>query len=51
VILSLVRDGRLGLDDTVGRWLPGVLPDADRVTVRQLLNQTAASSASRRTPL
>lgn len=40
VVLSLVRDGRLKLGDTVGALLPGVLPQADAVTVRQLLQHT-----------
>ena len=26
VILQLVADGRMRLDDTVERWLPGMLP-------------------------
>jgi D-alanyl-D-alanine carboxypeptidase len=40
LILRLVADGKLGLDDTVQRWLPG-LPAGDRITVRQLLNHTS----------
>ncbi|MEW2415516.1 serine hydrolase domain-containing protein [Streptomyces sp. NPDC046866] len=36
VLLQLVAEGRLGLDDPVGRHLPGLLPD-DRITVRHLL--------------
>ncbi|MET8688183.1 serine hydrolase domain-containing protein [Streptomyces sp. NPDC004732] len=45
VVLQLVAEGRLGLDDKVGRWLPGVVEgnghDGDRITVRQLLNHTS----------
>jgi D-alanyl-D-alanine carboxypeptidase len=41
VALQLVGEGRLRLDDTVGEWLPGVLPQADAVTLRQLLNHTS----------
>ena len=41
VALSLVSEGRLGLDDTVGQWLPGVWPKADAVTVREMLGHTA----------
>ena len=41
VVLQLVDEGRLRLDDTVERWLPGVVPDGDRITVRQLLNHTS----------
>lgn len=41
--LLLVRDGRLRLDDTVERWLPGLLPD-DHVTIRDLLGHTSGLS-------
>jgi D-alanyl-D-alanine carboxypeptidase len=41
VVLQLVAEGRLSLSDTVERWLPGILPYGDRVTVRQLLNHTS----------
>lgn len=41
VVLQLVADGLLSLDDTVERWLPGILPYADQITVRQVLNHTA----------
>ena len=41
VVLQLVGEGRLRLDDPVERWLPGVVPDGHRITVRQLLNHTS----------
>ncbi|POM27871.1 D-alanyl-D-alanine carboxypeptidase precursor [Actinomadura rubteroloni] len=41
VLLQLEAEGRLSLDDTVARWLPGALRDGDKVTVRQLLNHTS----------
>ncbi|WP_338399814.1 serine hydrolase domain-containing protein [Streptomyces caatingaensis] len=45
VLLQLESEGRLSLDDTVERRLPGVLRgnghDGRRVTVRQLLNHTS----------
>ena len=41
VVLQLVGEGRLALDDPVGRWLPGLVPDGDTITVRQLLNHTS----------
>ncbi|RMI40880.1 serine hydrolase domain-containing protein, partial [Streptomyces triticirhizae] len=45
VVLQLVGEGRLSLDDTVERWLPGVVRgnghDGDRITVRQLLRHTS----------
>jgi D-alanyl-D-alanine carboxypeptidase len=41
VVLQLVGEGRLGLDDTLDRWLPGIVPNSDRITVRQLLQHTS----------
>jgi D-alanyl-D-alanine carboxypeptidase len=45
VVLQLVGEGRLSLDDTVDRWLPGVVRgegnDGRKVTVRQLLQHTS----------
>jgi D-alanyl-D-alanine carboxypeptidase len=41
VVLQLVAEGRLSLSDTVERWLPGILPYGDQVTLRQLLNHTS----------
>ncbi|WP_326660128.1 serine hydrolase domain-containing protein [Streptomyces sp. NBC_00385] len=45
VVLQLVGEGRLSLEDTVERWLPGVVggdgPDGGSVTVRQLLQHTS----------
>ena len=41
VVLQLVGEGRLSLSDTVERWLPGILPYGDQITVRQLLNHTS----------
>jgi D-alanyl-D-alanine carboxypeptidase len=41
VVLQLVGEGRLRLNDTVERRLPGVLPEGRRITVRQLLNHTS----------
>lgn len=44
-LLKLEAEGRLSLDDSVERWLPGVLDgngyDGHSVTVRQLLNHTS----------
>jgi D-alanyl-D-alanine carboxypeptidase len=43
-LLQLVGEGRLSLEDTVERWLPGLVAgngnDGSRITVRQLLQQT-----------
>ena len=41
VILQLVDEGSLSLDDSVSHFLPAVLPDGGRITIRQLLNHTA----------
>jgi D-alanyl-D-alanine carboxypeptidase len=41
VALQLVGEGRLRLDDTLGRRLPGVLPYGEAITLRQLLNHTS----------
>ena len=41
VVLQLVDEGRLGLDDDVRGYLPGLLPYAETVTVRQLLDHTS----------
>ena len=41
VVLQLVGEGKLRLDDTVERRLPGVVPNGGRITIRQLLNHTS----------
>ncbi|MGW0179043.1 serine hydrolase domain-containing protein [Nocardia sp. NPDC003345] len=41
VVLQLVSEARIGLDDPVERWLPGVVPGAPLITVRQLLANTS----------
>ncbi|MEV5429208.1 serine hydrolase domain-containing protein [Streptomyces sp. NPDC052701] len=45
VLLQLEAEGRLSLDDTVEKWLPGVVRgnghDGSRITVRRLLNHTS----------
>jgi D-alanyl-D-alanine carboxypeptidase len=45
VVLQLVAEGRLSLDDTVERWLPGVVTgngnDGSKITVRRLLQHTS----------
>ncbi|MGW1991874.1 serine hydrolase domain-containing protein [Embleya sp. NPDC001921] len=49
VVLQLVDEGRFHLDDTVEKWLPGVVPGGHRITVRQLLNHTSGVPDYRRT--
>lgn len=45
VLLQLEAEGRLSLDDTVEKWLPGAVHgnghDGARITLRQLLNHTS----------
>lgn len=41
VVLQLAGEGRLGISDTVERWLPGLVPGGGATTVRQLLNHTS----------
>lgn len=41
VALNLVRDGKLGLDDTIAQRLKGMPRAWGRVTVRQMLNHTS----------
>ena len=41
VVLQLVGEGRLALDDSVERRLPGLVPNGANITIRQLLNHTS----------
>jgi D-alanyl-D-alanine carboxypeptidase len=41
VVFQLVGEKRLALGDTVERWLPGLVAEGDRITVRQLLGHTS----------
>jgi D-alanyl-D-alanine carboxypeptidase len=41
VVLQLAAEHRLTLDDTVERWLPGVVPGGDAIRLRMLLNHTS----------
>jgi D-alanyl-D-alanine carboxypeptidase len=41
VMLQLAAEGKLGLDDSIERWLPGVVPNGAQITLRQLLNHTS----------
>ena len=40
LLLKYVDQGKVSLDDTIDEWLPG-LPNADRVTLKMLANQTS----------
>ncbi len=39
-LLLLKDDGKLSMDDTVAKWLPGI-SGGDRITIRQLLSHTS----------
>ncbi|MER5638527.1 serine hydrolase domain-containing protein [Kitasatospora sp. NPDC002227] len=45
VLLQLEAEGRLSIDDSVAKWLPGAVNangyDGSKITVRQLLNHTS----------
>jgi D-alanyl-D-alanine carboxypeptidase len=41
VVLQLAREKTLALDDTVAKYLPGVVPNAQKITIRQLLDHTS----------
>ena len=41
VVLQLVAEGKLSLDDSVEQRLPGLVPNGEKITIRQLLNHTS----------
>jgi D-alanyl-D-alanine carboxypeptidase len=41
VVLQLEAEGRLDIDDSVERWLPGLVPNGSSITLRELLNHTS----------
>jgi D-alanyl-D-alanine carboxypeptidase len=41
VVLQLAGEGRIDLDATVEHYLPGIVRDGDKITVRELLQQTS----------
>jgi D-alanyl-D-alanine carboxypeptidase len=41
LVLRLAEDDRLSLDDSVERWLPGLVPNGETISVRQLLQHTS----------
>jgi D-alanyl-D-alanine carboxypeptidase len=40
-VLRLAAEGKLGLEDSVQRWLPGLVPNGERITIRELLNHSS----------
>jgi CubicO group peptidase (beta-lactamase class C family) len=41
VVLQLVTEQRLRLTDSIERWLPGLLPHGERITIEHLLRHTS----------
>jgi D-alanyl-D-alanine carboxypeptidase len=41
VVLQLSAEGTLRLDDSLERWLPGLVPNSQAITLRHLLNHTS----------
>lgn len=41
VAMQLVEEGTLDLNAPIGMWMPKVVPAADRMTLRQLMNHTS----------
>jgi D-alanyl-D-alanine carboxypeptidase len=39
--LLLVDEGKIGLDDTVEQYLPGLVPNGHAITIRQMMNMTS----------
>jgi D-alanyl-D-alanine carboxypeptidase len=41
LVLRVAEDGGLSLDDSVERWLPGLVPNGAAISVRQLMQHTS----------
>ena len=41
VVFQLADEGKLSLGDTVAKWLPGLLPYGDEITVQELMSDTS----------
>lgn len=41
LVMRLVAQGKIALDDPVSKYLPGLLPDGKRITIRMLLSHTS----------
>jgi D-alanyl-D-alanine carboxypeptidase len=50
VVLQLVGEGKLRLNDTLERWLPGLVPNGRKITIRELLNHTSGLADHERDP-
>jgi D-alanyl-D-alanine carboxypeptidase len=50
VVLQLAAEGKLRLSDTVERWLPGLVPNGEKITIRMLLIHTSGLYDHERDP-
>src|SRR4051794_7475108 len=50
VVLQLAGEGTLTLDDTIERWLPGLVPGGADITIRHLSTTTTGSADTAATP-
>ena len=50
VVLQLVSEGKLRLTDSVERWLPGLVPNGKKITIRMLLIHTSGLYDHERDP-
>jgi D-alanyl-D-alanine carboxypeptidase len=41
LVMRLVEQRKIGLDDPVSTYLPGLLPDGNQITIRELLSHTS----------
>jgi len=41
LVMRLVAEGKIALDDPISKYLPGLLPDGKRITIRELLSHTS----------
>src|SRR6266545_8025328 len=48
VVLQLVGEGKLSLRDSVEQRLPGLVPNGNKITIRQLLNHTSGLAEDRK---
>ena len=49
-VFQLAQEGKLSLSDTVAKWLPGVLPYGDRITLEELMTDSSGLIDGNGTP-
>ncbi len=40
-VMQLVEEGKITLDDSIEQWFPGLIPDGENMTVRQVVNHSS----------